>query len=145
MWIPPGDGAPRAAHLCSSIGLLSRQKLLTGKDLEKRESPRSAHSQLDEQHQKTLWRFHHKHHSHGSQRSQSMKRSQNSVVYLWACSCVTDQMVVGVGNPESWNGPARHCGRWRKHSSPKPYPLKSPQQQFPQKSKGLTTTQLLVQ
>lgn len=54
------------------------------------------------------------------------------LIYLWACSCVINQIVVGMSNPESWNSPVRHFLRWCKYSSWNTLPTKnSPQSFFP--------------
>lgn len=54
------------------------------------------------------------------------------LIYLWACSCVINQIVVGMSNPESWNSPARHFLRWCKYPSWNTLPTKnSPQSFFP--------------
>lgn len=34
-----------------------------------------------------------------------------NITYLWARSCITNQVIVGMRDPESWNGPARHFFR----------------------------------
>lgn len=54
------------------------------------------------------------------------------LIYLWACRCVINQIVVGMSNPESWNSPARHFLRRFKESSWNILPTEnSPQNFFP--------------
>ena len=43
----------------------------------------------------------------------------SNITYLWACSRITNQVIVGMSNPESRNSPARHFLKWFKHQSMK--------------------------
>lgn len=35
-------------------------------------------------------------------------KNRSSLIYLWACSCIINQIIVGMSNPESWNSPEKH-------------------------------------